>query len=118
MDRLTDFIRNFDPSIFGLSPWDMWIGLAVMVFIYIVLNWLTSFLQPTTGQSIKKILAMVFNSVFIGLLIFILLNSVLTERYDRLAIMVFILILPYLKILVGNFYKRYDNLVDRRISRD
>jgi hypothetical protein len=117
MDRITDFIRNFDPSLFGLGPWDIWIGLAVIVLNYIVLNWLTSFLQPTRGQRIKKVLAIVFNTVFIGIPVFVLLNSLLTERYDRLTVMIFILILPFLKRLVGNFYKRYDELVDRLTNK-
>jgi hypothetical protein len=118
MDRITTFIKNFDPSFFGLDSWDLSIGFGLMILIFILLNWLTSFLQPAIGQRIKKILAIVFYAVFIGLLLFMLLNSLLTERYDRLIIMIFILILPYLKRLVGNFYKRYDELVDRRISRD
>jgi hypothetical protein len=117
MDRITDFIKNFHPSLFGLDPWDMWIGFGLMIIIFILLNWVTSFLQPTTGQRIKKILAIVFYSLFIGLLVFALLNSLLTERYDRLTIVIFILILPYLKRLVGNFYKRYDDLVDRLTNK-
>jgi hypothetical protein len=115
MDRITDFIRNFDSSLFGVGSWDMWIALAIMVLIYTVLSWLTSFIQPTRGQRIKKVLAIVFNSLFIGILFFVLLNSLLTERYDRL--MIFILILFFLKRLVGNFYKRYDELVDRLANR-
>jgi hypothetical protein len=118
MDRITDFIKNFDPSVFGLDSWDLWIGFGLLVLIFVLLNWATSFLQPTIGRTIKKILAIAFYSVFIGLLFFMLLNSLLTERYDRLTMMIFILILPYLKRLVGNFYKRYDEVVDRRISRD
>jgi len=118
MGGITDFIKNFDPSFIGLDSWDLWTGFGLMVLIFVVLNWLTSFLKPTIGQRIKKILAVVFYSVFIGLLLFMLLNSLTTERYDRLTIMIFVLILPYLKRLIGNFYKRYDELVDRRISRD
>jgi len=117
MDRIVGFIKNFDPSVLGLGPWGMWIVFGLLVLVFIVLNWLTSFLQPPTGQRIKKIVEIVFYVVFIALIVFMSLNSLLTEHYDRLTITIFILVLPYLKRLVGNFYKRYDEFVDRLTNK-
>jgi cytochrome b561 len=113
MDRIIDFIKTFKLSLFGLDTWDLWIGFGIIILIFVFANWLTSFLQPTTGQRIKKILTIVFYSVFFGVMILIILNSLLTENYDRLTVMVFVLIIPYLKRWMEEFYKRYDRFVDR-----
>jgi hypothetical protein len=118
MNKILDFIKNFEPSFFGFDEWDLWMAFAFIVLIFIVINWLTSFLQTPTGKRIKKFLVIAFYSVFIGALLFMLLNALLTGHYDKLSLMMLFLILPYLKRLMGIFYEKYDKLVDRRISGD
>ena len=117
MDDAIDFIRDFKPSFFGLDNWGLWICFGVIILVFVVANWLTSFLQPKVAKIIKSILAVLFYTVFFSVMLLAILNSILTARYDRLTIMIFILILPYLKRWVGNFYKKYDAFVDRLANK-
>ena len=95
MDKIAEYIKTFDPFKYGLDTWDLWIGLGLMIFLFLVLNLLTSSSRPATGQKIKSVLTFIFYGVFIGVLLFALMNSLLTKRYDRLAITIFILTLPF-----------------------
>jgi hypothetical protein len=74
---------------------------------------LISFFSPATAHATRRILGITFYSVFFALQLFVMLNAILTENYDRLSVMIIVSVLPYLRYWVGKFYRRYDNLVDR-----
>ena len=97
MEKAVHFIKTFEPSIFGLDILDLWIGFGLIISAVILANFLNSFLHPTRSKRIRKYINIVFYITFGGILILVVLNSLLTERYDRLMVMAFIFILPYLK---------------------
>lgn len=103
MNKAIDFIKDFDSALFGLGSWDIWISLGIFVLVFILANSLTSFLQPTTSRRIRKILNIVFYAILGGVLLFVVLNSILIKHYDKLTVMLFLIILPSLKKWVGNF---------------
>ena len=109
MDRITDIIVNYEPFFFGLGTWYIWIGFGLMSIFFIALNLMTSCLRPEIGDKMKNLLMIVFYSALTGILFLFLLKSLLTERYDRMTIILFALILPYLKRFVRAFYKNMTN---------
>jgi hypothetical protein len=117
MGTSIDYIKNINLSLFGLHTWDIWIWLGIIIILFVTANWLASFLQPTTAQRTRKILAFTFYLLFFGIMSLVVLNSLLTEKYDRLAIIILLLILPSLKKWVAKFYQRYDKFMDRLINK-
>lgn len=113
MDSVIDFIKNFDFSEFSLGFWDLLIAFGVIVITFVIGNKLMSFLRPETAQTTRRVLTLAFYSVFFAIQLFIVLNAILTERYDRLQLAIIVAALPYLRYWVGRFYKRYDKLVDK-----
>lgn len=110
---MLDYIKNFDFSVFNLGFWHLVIAFGIIILIFVIGNKLLSFLRPETAQTIKRILTITFYSVFFAIQLFIVLNAILTERYDRLQLAIILAVLPYLRYWVGKFYKRYDKVVDK-----
>jgi hypothetical protein len=116
METVTNFIKDFKLSSFGLSTLDAWIVFGSLVLILVLGYWLASFLQPTATTKIRKVLTIIFYSVFYGVLIFMALNLLLNQNYERLALITFLFLLPTLKRWVGKFYDNFDRLVDRLVK--
>ena len=113
MNNILDYIKNFDFSVYSLGVLDLLIVFGIIILMFVIGNKLLSFLRPETAQTIKRILTITFYSVFFAIQLFIVLNAILTERYDRLQLAIILAVLPYLRYWVGKFYKRYDRLVDK-----
>ncbi|SKC88818.1 hypothetical protein SAMN05660236_5701 [Ohtaekwangia koreensis] len=118
MDSVIDFIKNFKFPLSDLDFWGLLITFGIIILIFVIANWLISFLNPTTARTTKRILTIIFYSVFFFELIFVVLNAILTENYNRLTVMVFMIAPYYIRLWIGKFYKRYDKLVDKLASKD
>ena len=117
MDSIIGFIKNFDFSEFRLGYWGLLIAFGIIILILVIGNKLISFLRPETAQITRRILTITFYIVFFAIQLFIVLNAILTENYDRLQLAIIVAVLPYLRYWVGKFYKRYDKLVDKLTNK-
>jgi len=117
METVIDFIKEFQLSTYGLDIWDMLIAFGILVGGVILLNWLISFLSILTATRLKRVLSFVVHSILYGIAIFTMLNSFLTKDYVKLATVIFVLIVPYLRQWVGKIYEKYDGLTDKIIRR-
>lgn len=113
METVSDFIKNFKLGSYGLDIWDMWIILGCFILTFITLNWLASFQPSRASKKMKTILNVVFITLFYIVVTLMILNSALTRDYARLLVLIFLLVLPYLKRGVKGFYQRYDQVVDK-----
>jgi hypothetical protein len=117
MERIIAFIKDFKLSSYGLDIWDMWLIFGIIIIAFALSNWIISFSPALTSGRLKKWLAFFFYSIFYGVMVFMILNAVLTNDYARLSALIFGLILPNLRPWIDKFYRGYDNLVDKIISR-
>ena len=117
MTRIIDFIKDFELSTYGLSVGHMWIIFGCIIIGFIVANWLASFLQSSTTIRVRRILTILLNSIFYGVVVFMILNAFLLNDYGRLTILIFTSSLPYLRQWMDKFYKAYDNAVDKIAGR-
>ena len=113
METVLDFIKDFRLSTYGLDAQDIWIIAGVLIVSFILANVLISFLPTRTAGRLKKILTVVVFWMLYGVIIFLMLNAFLTKDYEKLAALIFVLIVPYLRRGVDLFYETYDNLVDK-----
>lgn len=113
MNRIIDFIRDFDTSFFGENSLYIWLVFVFIILVNFAIKWLSKVLSP----KIIKALRIVFYLVFLSIIIFLVLNTLFTGRYGGLFVLFFILIFPFLRRGIGVFYKKYDEAVDRFLNR-
>jgi len=114
MDAITEFIKNFHPSHWGLGLWEFLaiIGLAFVGLILI--TWLVSFLPTRTAELIRAIVRWTLAVVSFALTLLVVLNAILTREYSGL----FIIILLMVSSRIDHWYKLYDNFVDRQVNKE
>lgn len=117
MSELLSFIKEFHPSSYGIGFWEIVIVCALMIVISVIVNKLSLFLQPSTARRVNVVVSILFNSIFFGVIILAALNASLNSNYERLGILIFISLLPYLRTWTWTFYKKYDLLVDKLINK-
>ena len=117
MNQAADFIRNFEPSALGLGIWGVWIGLGIVIVAYVVMVKLATFLPRVTSDLTRKILRITFYAILIGVISFMLLNSLLNQNYGQLAVIIFLLLLQTLRRVASKLYKSYDTIVDKVADR-
>jgi len=117
MEPLTNFIKDFKLSSYGLDVWDMWIIFGILIVAFALGNWIISSSPTLRASGLKRWLTFSFYMIFYGVIIFMILNSLLTNDYGRVTVLIFSSILPYLRQWIDIFYKRYDNLVDKVIDK-
>lgn len=118
MESVISFIRDFDILSYGLDGWDVIMLIASTIFACYLLMRIASFLPPSKADLTKKILTFIFHLIAYGVIAFALLNSYLIKDYGRMAVIIFIIMIPSLRRWVANLYNRYDGWVDRIADRN
>lgn len=113
METIIDFIKEFQLSKYGLDVLDMLNILGMILGSFILAYGLTAFLPAVTAVRLKKILLRVVSSILYGVIIFMMLNALLTKDYGKLAVLIFSASVTYLRRGVELFYETYDKLVDK-----
>jgi hypothetical protein len=109
MKAIIDFIKNFHLASYGVTAKALWLFFGLLLVTFFLVRWLTSFLPESSSAKIRRIITVVSLLIFYCAVVFIVLNAFLTESYSQVAVMIFTLIVPYVKKL----YKLYDDLVDK-----
>jgi hypothetical protein len=117
MEQVINFIKDFRLSSYGLEIWDMWLIFGILIITFALGNWIISSSAKLRASGLKRWLTFSFYTIFYGVMTFMILNSILTNNYGRLTVLIFSTIIPYLGKWIDNFYKRYDNLVDKVVDK-
>jgi hypothetical protein len=114
MDKVVDFIRDFHPSKLGLGLSDILLTFFCIAAGPILISWLVSFLSLRTANFIRTAFKWTLTILGYGVVLFILLNAVLTEDYGN----VFVAIILIAASRIDHWYKFYDRFVDKKINND
>jgi hypothetical protein len=109
MGTIIDFIKNFHVASYGLTMVDVWVCLGLILIVSVLVRWLISFLPQESSAKVKRIITVVSLSFIYSIVAFIILNALLNKRYDKMILLIFFLVVPYVK----KMYQLYDNLVDK-----
>jgi hypothetical protein len=115
---MIDFIRDFKPSNWGWSLADLIIFVGIVVLTLVSINWILSFLKPRPASLVKKMINVLTNCLFFGLLIIMVLNAILTKDYRNILMSIFVLVALKLNYWSSYVYKLYDNFIDKKINKD
>jgi hypothetical protein len=109
METIIDFVKNFRLASYGITTFDVWLFLGLLLVTFVAVRWLTSFLPESSSAKIRSVITVVSLSVLYSVIAFIILKAFLAQRYGKVAVMIFTLVVPYVKTL----YKLYDDLIDK-----
>jgi hypothetical protein len=113
MNRIIDFIKDFDASFFGENSLYIWLVFLFIILVNFAIKWLSKVLSP----KIIKPLRIVFYLLFLSIITFLVLNTSLKGQYEGFFILFLIFIFPFLRTGISVIYKKYDEAVDRFLNR-
>lgn len=114
MQKIIDFIRDFQPSNLNLGWGELVLYAGGLIVILVLINWMISFLPEHSGNLIRTIVKVALNVLSYSFISLIILNAILTDDYGN----VFIMVVIVAAIKIDYWYRLYDKFVDRKMNKD